>query len=84
MMIMVTFTSDDLSVIFPRLLNCPCCYVLYSFRSIAMITPQKLGAPVRHLSLSAAHTDYQSMAHEGSYSRQSKTRTAIFIRDLSK
>ena len=83
-MIMVTFTSDAFPVIFPLLLNCPCCYVLYYFLSIAAITPQKLGGPIRHLSHSAPHIDCQSTKHEKSCSRQSKTITAIFIRDLSK
>ena len=81
---MITFTSDALPLIFPRLLNCPCHYVFYSFLSIAMITPQKLGASIGHPSYSAVHTDWQSITHEGSCFRQSKTRTVIFIRDLSK
>lgn len=84
MMIMVTFKPDSLPLIFPRLLNSPCCYIFYYFRSIAMITSQKLGAPIGNLSYSAVHTDWQSMTHEGSCSRQSKTRNVIFIRDLSK
>jgi len=83
-MIMFTFTSDALPLTFPRLLNCPCFYVFYSFLFITMITPQKLGATFGHLSYSAVHTDWQSITHEGSCSRQSKTRTIIFIRDLSK
>jgi hypothetical protein len=49
-----------------------------------MITPQKLGASIGHLSYSAVHTDWQGMTHEGSCSRQRKTRTVMFIRDLSK
>jgi len=81
---MVTFQSDAILAIFPRLLNSSCCYAFYSFPSIAMINPQKLRAPIGHLSYSGAHTDCQSMTREGSCSRQSKTRTVIFIRDLSK
>jgi hypothetical protein len=84
MMIMVTFMSDALPLTFPRLLNCLCFYVFYSFLFIAVITPQKMGAPIGHLFYSAVHTDWQSMTHEGSCSRQSKTKTIIFIRDLSK
>lgn len=82
---MITFASDVLPLIFPRLLNCPCCYVFYSPPPpIAMITQQKLGDSVGQLSYSAVHTNWQSRTHEGSFFRQSKTRTFKFIGDLSK
>jgi hypothetical protein len=81
---MITFTTDALSLTFPRRLNGPCCYVCIIF--ITQIwSPRKNRVPESDIFPVQLHVLTGKLRrNEGSFSRKSETRTVLSDHDLTR